>query len=130
MRVDRVVVGRVIIDLPWPPSVNHYWGMTRSGKTYLTKRAKSYRTESYWLARQAMNGAPMLHGPVQIQIEAYPPDARKRDLDNLHKAPLDALAYANVYEDDYQIWFLQVTRKERRPQGLLRVTIERYTGDK
>lgn len=42
-------------------------------------------------------------GRLSVEIDAHPPDRRRRDLDNLQKPLLDALEYAGVYEDDSQI---------------------------
>ncbi|NBW23084.1 MAG: RusA family crossover junction endodeoxyribonuclease, partial [Caulobacteraceae bacterium] len=42
--------------------------------------------------------------------EAFPPDKRKRDLDNVLKSLLDALTHANVWDDDSQIDDLRIYR--------------------
>jgi crossover junction endodeoxyribonuclease RusA len=46
--------------------------------------------------------------PLRVVIEAWRPDRRRRDLDNLLKATLDGLAHAGVYEDDSQIVDLRI----------------------
>src|SRR3546814_1772680 len=45
------------------------------------KAAKAYRTEAWALAKAAKLTAP--DGPLGLAIEFYPPDARRRDLDNM-----------------------------------------------
>jgi len=45
-----------------------------------------------------------------MSIECYPPDRRKRDLDNLGKCIADSLQHARVYADDSQIDFLSFER--------------------
>jgi crossover junction endodeoxyribonuclease RusA len=45
---------------------------------------------------------------LKVEIEAWRPDKRKRDLDNLLKAVLDSLAHAGVFEDDSQIVDLRI----------------------
>ncbi|NBW20709.1 MAG: RusA family crossover junction endodeoxyribonuclease [Caulobacteraceae bacterium] len=49
-------------------------------------------------------------GSVRVVIEAFPPDRRKRDLDNILKSLLDALTHAGVWEDDSQIEDLRIYR--------------------
>jgi crossover junction endodeoxyribonuclease RusA len=47
-------------------------------------------------------------GSLCVEIEAWRPDQRRRDLDNLLKATLDGLAHAGVFEDDSQIVDLRI----------------------
>ncbi len=42
-------------------------------------------------------------GDLMVEIIMYPPDKRKRDMDNIKKALFDALQHAGLYKDDYQI---------------------------
>jgi crossover junction endodeoxyribonuclease RusA len=50
-----------------------------------------------------------LQGPLAVEVEIYPPDLRRRDLDNLQKAVLDALAHGGAYVDDSQaVWLTLV----------------------
>jgi crossover junction endodeoxyribonuclease RusA len=58
-------------------------------------------------------------------MDAYPPDHRRRDIDNLIKATADALQHAGVYEDDSQVDLLVVRRCEPdRPRGHVEVRVE------
>lgn len=98
--------GSIHVDLPFPPSVNHYWRHSR-GRHYIGPEGKQYGI----LVKLAVNtrlkrsGEPTtpIAGPIVVDITAYPPDRRLRDLDNLLKATLDALQRAGVYADDHQI---------------------------
>jgi crossover junction endodeoxyribonuclease RusA len=45
-------------------------------------------------------------------VEAFPPDARRRGLDNLLKAPLDGLQHAGVVVDDSQFDALSIKRMQ------------------
>ena len=49
-------------------------------------------------------------GRLRVEVVAHAPDHRRRDLDNLHKATLDALEHAAVYADDGQIDDLRIRR--------------------
>lgn len=60
-----------------------------------------------------------------LLISACPPDRRQRDLDNLHKGVLDALAFACVFDDDSQVDDLRIVRGELdRPEESVMVWIE------
>ena len=52
-------------------------------------------------------------------MDAFPPDRRRRDLDNLQKAICDSLAHAGVYDDDSQIDQLFVRRREPNTPGMI-----------
>lgn len=56
-------------------------------------------------------------------MDAFPPDRRRRDLDNLQKPVLDVLQHAGVYEDDSQIDLLITRRREVVPEGRLLVDV-------
>ena len=64
-------------------------------------------------------------GRLRVEIEVYPPDRRKRDIDNVCKATLDALAKAGVYQDDSQIDILVVIRRGIVPDGCLQIKVEK-----
>ncbi len=91
--------------MPWPPSVNGYWRSIARGKRccqILSERAREYRQE----AAEAIweQGTPAkFTGPVCVTERYYPPDARKRDLDNVRKALRDSLSHCGVWDDDSQV---------------------------
>lgn len=55
-------------------------------------------------------------------MEVYPPDNRRRDLDNLLKATLDAMEKSGLYKDDKDFIDIRIVKKERVPEG--KVTIK------
>jgi crossover junction endodeoxyribonuclease RusA len=63
-------------------------------------------------------------GSLSIQIDVYPPDRRRRDLDNILKALLDSLGHAAVIEDDSQFDRILLIRREVVPGGqiILQIT--------
>ncbi len=74
---------------------------------YVSKEGQIYRTAV--MGQTALT--KKLHtGRLRVEIEAYPPDRRKRDLDNILKSLLDALTYAGIWEDDSQIDDLRIYR--------------------
>ena len=96
-----------LIELPWPPSVNHYWRQF-NGRTILSNAGREYRTNV--LALLLPKRYKPLEGSLSVTICACPPDKRRRDLDNILKAVLDAMQYAGVYKDDSQVDVLAILR--------------------
>jgi len=101
---ESTLTGELI--LPWPPSVNTYWRTFR-GRMIISKPGREYRTAvAEQVVAQAM---PKFKGsPIKVVIEAYRPDKRRRDLDNLFKAALDSMCSAGVFDDDSQIVDLRI----------------------
>lgn len=109
----------VTLDLPFPPSVNHYWRHV-NGRVLVSRGGRQYR-EAVGLALLAA-GRPHLAGRLSVRVVAYPPDRARRDLDNLMKSVLDSLQAAGLYDDDGQIDDLRVCRGDVcRPAGRLAV---------
>lgn len=95
-----------MIVLPFPPSVNTYWRTFR-GRMLISKVGRQYRVDAI-AAVLGAGHAPQMVGPLHVSIVAWLPDNRRRDADNLFKAPLDAMAHAGVYADDSQIRRLSI----------------------
>ena len=95
------------LTLPFPPTVNTYW--RRHGHIiHVSMRGRQYRKEVISL----VGGIEPYAGPIAVAVEVYPPDRRKRDLDNLLKSLLDSLAHAGAYHDDCQIQRLSIERRD------------------
>lgn len=77
------------------------------------------------IQRQRKGFTQILTDRLAVYIEAYPPRAGRRDLDNLLKALLDGMQHAGIYEDDSQIDHLEISRREVTPPGLMVVTINK-----
>jgi crossover junction endodeoxyribonuclease RusA len=108
------------IELPFPPSVNHYWRRV-GARTLISRAGRSFRIEVEQLADQAK--VQKQTGPLGIRIDAHPPDNRRRDLDNLLKAPLDAMQHGGMYEDDSQLNEIHLYRRGCVPGGKLIVSL-------
>ena len=112
----------MVIELPWPPSVNHYW--RRQGSRYfVSSEGKTYKDSVYYLCAQ-YRGLFKASERLFLSIDAYPPDKRGRDLDNLFKAVLDSLQYAKIYEDDSQIDHLTIKRNVLRENKIIVTILE------
>lgn len=113
--------------LPFPPSINHYWRHVGS-RVLISEEGRKYRAKVCDLlsAEMAATGDALGFDKTDrlaAVIEAFVPDDRRRDLDNIQKPLLDALQRAKVFADDYQIDDLRTIRRERVDCGLVIIAI-------
>jgi crossover junction endodeoxyribonuclease RusA len=106
--------------LPYPPSVNHYWGV--SGKQrFIGKKGKEFRQA---VAEACLDAQiQTMDGRLAVHVAIWPPDNRKRDVDNTIKPLLDAMEHAGVYENDSQIDELHIIRREPMKGGSCSVVV-------
>ncbi len=117
----------LILTLPYPPSVNTYWGF-QGHRRYLTKKAQAFKEQVAWFYKITKH-AGFGGASINIEIDLYPPDKRIRDIDNNLKSLLDSLCQAGVFTDDYQIEKLTVERKNIVKNGacVVRITKKVFT---
>lgn len=111
----------VQLTLPWPPTVNHLYATFR-GRRILSAVGRQYHSAVAALCVAA--GVPTITGSVAFRIDAYPPDARRRDLSNIIKAVEDGLTKGKAWLDDSQIDYITVTRQAKKAPGHVVVTIQ------
>ncbi len=115
------------LALPFPPTVNTYWRTPRegllAGRTLLSAKARSFRSDC---AKAIMCQGPRnaITGRLSVTLDLYPPDKRRRDIDNLTKGTLDALQHCGVIEDDGNIDRLLIQRMDVVKGGKVIVTIQ------
>ena len=112
----------VILYLPWPPTVNHYYKVARNGARYLDKRVKVFREEVCESIAEQCPGL-RLSDPIFMEVYLFPPDRRKRDLDNYMKGLLDGLTEAGMWDDDSLIDQLHIYRGEVVSAGYVKIEI-------
>lgn len=83
-----------------PPSVNHMYGRSKVGSTYLTKDAKKFKEELGWIAKTKKKDYGT--NDIKVDIVFKIKDHRRRDIDNLLKATFDSLK-GIIFDDDCQI---------------------------
>ena len=110
-----------MIELPWPPTVNHYYTVAR-GRKSLSQEGRAYKA----YACQLM----MLQHTLKLEAESYcvtilarPPDRRKRDLDNIVKPVFDSLVEYGAIFDDSKIDDFRVQRLDPVKDGAIRIVI-------
>lgn len=109
--------------LPWPPSVNRYW-RSANGRVLIAASGRKYRADVELVVRLS-GRVGVGPAPVNVAIDAYYPDLRRRDIDNLLKAPLDALTAAGMWDDDSQVQALSIRKAGMdRHNPRLEITLE------
>ena len=111
--------------LPWPPTVNGYWGTRPSGGKFLTRKGKAYRQN----ALQAIGDVDTCGDSVAVVAIMSPPDKRVRDVDNYWKGLLDAMTAAGVWLDDSQVRLQVGVMGGKVKGGQVDVYVEELTGD-
>lgn len=110
----------VSFDLPWPPSVNRYYRHV-GPRVLISREGRKYRM----MVVSRLGGLyKKLSGAVAFIAECYPPDRRRRDLDNLLKCLQDSVTAAGVLDDDSQIKRLEMEMFEPLPEGLVHVQLK------
>jgi crossover junction endodeoxyribonuclease RusA len=126
------------LELPYPESVNHYKKAgrlvrTKSGKLY-QQRVNTDATKQFyrdvWVKICALKATTANWRPLQstialeVSLSLYPPDKRRRDIDNPVKLILDSLQRGGLIADDYNIARLLIERCGIIPEGKVIVTVK------
>lgn len=105
-------------EFMWPPSVNTYW--RRNGnRYYISEKGRKFKNHVF----DVLASNKVFFGKddrLKVTILAYPPDRRRRDLDNIQKGVLDSLEKAGIYHDDSQIDELRILRM---PEKLSKIVV-------
>ncbi|NTZ40009.1 RusA family crossover junction endodeoxyribonuclease [Enterobacter sp. JMULE2] len=117
--------------LPFPPSVNTYWRSPNSGplkgRTLVSEKGRAYQREVMRaIIRQLTCPPKPSSSPAAVEIFLYPPDERRRDIDNYNKALFDSLTRAGVWEDDNQVRRMVVEWCPKVPGGRVEISISKH----
>lgn len=115
MKVDKI-----FLTLPYPPSVNTYWGF-QGHRRFLTNNAVKFKKEVAHQVSQAPT--KFTDERLEVVITLNPPDKRVRDIDNIAKPTLDALVSAGLFIDDGQIDRLVIIRSNIVKGGCMTVGV-------
>lgn len=115
--------GMVTLVLPFPPSVNTYWRNV-NGRTLLSIKGRRYKNAVIAAVYEQLKKKPdPILGKVAVNIEFYPPDNVRRDMDNFFKALFDSLTAAGIWRDDSQIKRIESDWCESIKNGKLLINI-------
>jgi len=108
--------------------MNHYWRTPNrgplAGRTMISSEGRDYR-KRVGLELLAQGASTLrLSGSVRVAILANPPDRRQRDLDNLLKPLLDALAHGGMIENDRFVDDLRIVRGPVAAGGFVTVAVD------
>ena len=108
------------LTLPWPSSTNHshHYG---SGRKFLSKKTKQFREKVQEIVINA--NSSKIEGRIAVFYALYPPDKRRRDIGNYEKQTTDALMEAGLFDDDEQIDFIWLVRREVVKGGMVKAVI-------
>lgn len=116
------------IELEFPPTINSYYGQTKRGIKYITKRGKLFREGVLQSCFEQNAFGLSLEDRLQLDVILYPPDKRTRDLDNYMKALLDAMTHSKVWVDDEQVDGLAIHRGKVVKGGKCAVRVSMHHG--
>lgn len=99
-----------------PQSTQHIYKMTCRGKfatMYMSKEGKDLKESYQWQLKSQYKKKP-LTGEIDLRVELFFGDERKRDIDNYNKILLDSMS-GIIFEDDSQIQsMLIIKNKDKR----------------
>lgn len=103
-----------------PPSVNRARKIHKRGEKRFIGSTDEYRS---WIAASslqimAQRRGKLIEGPFSIDITVTRPDKRRRDLDNLLKATLDATVKGGAVTDDSNAERLSIGWNPDGPPGM------------
>lgn len=101
-------MSELTLTLPFPPSVNTYWRSPNSGplkgRHLISAAGRAFQNSAYAAVLEQLHRMPKpITGPVAVEVTLFPPDRRRRDIDNYNKALFDSLTRVGIWEDDSQI---------------------------
>ncbi|MEQ4874062.1 RusA family crossover junction endodeoxyribonuclease [Klebsiella oxytoca] len=119
------------LTLPFPPSVNSYWRAPSKGplkgRHLVSEAGRKFQKAARAAIIEQLRAVPKPSTALaEVHIVLYPPDQRRRDIDNYNKALLDALTYAGIWEDDNQVKRMAIEWGDVTKKGKVEITITRF----
>ncbi|HBW5193806.1 TPA: RusA family crossover junction endodeoxyribonuclease [Klebsiella pneumoniae] len=119
------------LTLPFPPSVNSYWRAPSKGplkgRHVVSETGRKFQQAARAAIIEQLRAVPRPSSDLaEVHIVLYPPDQRRRDIDNYNKALFDALTLTGVWEDDSQVKRMLVEWGNIVKKGKVEITIRRF----
>lgn len=114
---------KIDLFIPFPPSINSFYIKTRNG-VFISKKGAAFQSSGILTIQAQLGAFEPLGEPLCMKVVVYPPDKRKRDLDNYMKPLLDTLTKAGVWLDDSLVDQLLIYRGVVVPSGSVFVRLE------
>ncbi|EPR8379442.1 RusA family crossover junction endodeoxyribonuclease [Klebsiella variicola] len=112
------------------PFLHHRWSPnkgTAKGKLLVSEAGRKFKHAVRAAIIEQLKAVPKPSAsPAEVVIVLYPPDYRRRDLDNYNKALFDALTYAGIWEDDSQVKRMTIEWGENAKGGRVEITITAF----
>ena len=117
----------VYLTLPFPPTVNSYYVKTRQG-IFISAKGRKFRNAVLNEAVQQKAYELKMEERISMEVILYPPDERRRDVDNYMKGLLDSITNAGVWIDDQQVDMLTIHRGVKTSPGVCRIRLTEHHG--
>jgi len=109
-----------VITLPLPPSANRYWRAIGRGRVLVSEEGRAFKkmaSLAYIAQRRQYHD-----GDVKVKGYVYF-ENRRRDLDNVLKPLLDALADGVAYRNDRQVRHIDIVARIDRDNPRVEIEI-------
>lgn len=118
----------VYFNVKGDPTPKQSFRIGRNGNHYQSRDVVGWQMLVKSEASLVMGRLAPMAGPLAVTIDFYLPDRRRRDLDNLSKAVLDACNKV-VWQDDTQIEALKLFKWFGRSEPGVTVTVMPINGN-
>ena len=91
-----------LLHLPFPPSVNDYYGLSCNGRAphkFVKEKGTIYRQTVQEIV-QDKDLELRANVPLSVTITLTPPDDKTHDIDNVLKCLFDSITHSNFWQDD------------------------------
>lgn len=103
-----------------PQSTNNIYRHT-GHRVYMTQKGRTLKEDYQWQCKQQYKGKPKT-GNLDVRVELFFGDIRKRDIDNYGKLLWDSMS-GIIYEDDSQIQSMLVLKNYDKKNPRIEVEI-------
>jgi crossover junction endodeoxyribonuclease RusA len=107
-----------------PQSTQHIYKMTCRGKfatMYMSASGKALKEDYQWQLKSQYKKKPIT-GDIDMRVELFFGDERKRDIDNYNKILLDSMS-GIIFEDDSQIQSLLIIKNKDKKNPRIEIQL-------